>query len=433
MFWEKEIETMPENELRELQLSRLKQTLAQAVQAPFYEELFQKISFSSDKVKALEDIKHLPFTTKNDLRKNYPYGFLAVHSDEIVRVHTSSGTTGSATAVFHTQKDLDVWGDLVARCMYMTGVRRADVFQNTMGYGLFTGGLGFHYGAERIGVIVIPSGPGNSRRQIELMRDFGTTTIHILPSYALRLYNVFDEMEFSPGKDTKLKIAFVGAEPHTAAMRQLIEDAYGINAYNSYGLSEMNGPGVTFECIHKNGMHVWEDNFLLEVINPRTLETVPDGEEGELVFTTLMREGMPLLRYRSRDLAAVIPEPCPCGRLHRRITRIKGRTDDMLIVKGINIFPMQIEKTLMAVPQVGANYQIILQTENFLDKLIVRVEVNPEYFDDDIKTLTNLQRKIAAELKTEILVDAQVDLVEPGIIPKTDGKAVRVIDNRKPE
>jgi len=431
VFWEKEIEAMPKDELRELQLSRLKHILAQASQSPFYKELFQNISFSPDKVKTLEDIKHLPFTTKDDLRKSYPYGFLSVHTDEIVRVHTSSGTTGSATAVLHTQKDLDTWANLMARCMYMTGVRRSDVFQNTMGYGLFTGGLGFHYGAERIGMIVIPSGPGNSRRQIELMRDFGTTTIHILPSYALRLYNIFEEMELSPKEDTKLKIAFIGAEPHTEAMRQRIENAYGINAFNSYGLSEMNGPGVAFECIYKDGMHFWEDSFLLEVINPNTLEPVPDGEEGELVFTTLSREGMPIIRYRSRDLAAVMPEPCSCGRFHRRITRIKGRTDDMLIVKGVNIFPMQIEKTLMAVPQVGTNYQIILETENILDKLIVRVEMNPEYFDDEFRTLTSLQRKITAALRTEILVDAQVDLVEPGTIPRPEGKAVRVIDNRE--
>lgn len=431
MFWEEEIEAMPKDELRELQLSRLKQTIEQASQSPFYKELFQKISFSPGKVKTLGDIKHLPFTTKDDLRQNYPYGFLSVRTDEIVRVHTSSGTTGSATAVLHTQRDIDSWGNLVARCMYMTGVRRSDVFQNTMGYGLFTGGLGFHYGAERIGMIVIPSGPGNSRRQIELMRDFGTTTIHILPSYALRLYSVFEEMGFSPQNDTKLKIAFIGAEPHTEAMRQRMEDAYGVNAYNSYGLSEMSGPGVAFECTYKNGMHVWEDNFFLEVINPHTLEPVPDGEEGELVFTTLTREGMPFLRYRSRDLAAVMPAPCPCGRHHRRITRIKGRTDDMLIVKGVNIFPMQIEKTLMAIPQVGTNYQIILETENFLDKMIVRVEVNPEYFDDDIRTLTTLQRKVTAALRTEILIDAQVDLVEPGAIPRPAGKAIRVIDNRE--
>lgn len=313
----------------------------------------------------------------------------------------------------------------------MTGVRRSDVFQNTMGYGLFTGGLGFHYGAEKIGAMVIPSGPGNSKRQIELMQNFGTTVIHILPSYALRLYGVFEEVGIDPKKDTKLKIAFIGAEPHTEAMRKRIEDAYGIDAYNSYGLSEMNGPGVAFECKQKDGMHVWEDNFLVEVIDPNTLEPIPDGEEGELVFTTLMREGMPIIRYRSRDLAAVYSEPCPCGRFHRRISRIKGRTDDMLIVKGVNIFPMQIEKALMAIPQVGNNYQIILERERFLDKLTVRVEVHPEFFDDDIRTLTRLQQRIAGELNTEILIDAEVDLVEPGMIPKVEGKAVRVIDQRE--
>jgi phenylacetate-CoA ligase len=313
----------------------------------------------------------------------------------------------------------------------MTGVRRSDVFQNTMGYGLFTGGLGFHYGAEKIGAMVIPSGPGNSRRQIELMQHFHTTVIHLLPSYALRLYGVFEEIGLDPKRETQLRVAFIGAEHHTEAMRKRIEEAYGIDAYNSYGLSEMNGPGVAFECKEKNGMHVWEDNFIVEVINPNTLEPVTCGEEGELVFTTLMREGMPFIRYRSGDLAAVYPEPCPCGRVHRRISRIKGRTDDMLIVKGVNIFPMQIEKVLMTIPEAGNNYQLFLHKERFLDKLTVRIEINPEFFDDNIIALTELQQRIANELRTEILIDAEIDLVEPGTIPKVDGKAIRVIDQRE--
>lgn len=431
MFWDKGIETIPDSSLRELQLHRLKKTLAQAGRSLYYEKIFKKMNFFPEKVRSIEDIKHLPFTTKEDLRANFPFGFLTIPPDEIVRVHSSSGTTGSATAILYTQEDLDVWGDLVARCMYMTGVRRSDVFQNTMGYGLFTGGLGFHYGAEKIGAMVIPSGPGNSRRQIELMQNFSTTVVHILPSYALRLYEVFEEVEIDPKKDTKLRIAFIGAEPHTEAMRKRIEDAYGIDAYNSYGLSEMNGPGVAFECKEKNGMHIWEDNFLVEVIDPNTLEFVPDGEEGELVFTSLMREGMPLIRYRSGDLASAYPEPCPCGRFHRRISRIKGRTDDMLIVKGVNIFPMQIEKALMAIPEVGNNYQIILEKERFLDKLTVRVEIHPEFFDDDIITLTRLQQRIASELRTEILIDAEIDLVEPGEIPKVEGKAIRVFNSSR--
>jgi len=304
------------------------------------------------------------------------------------------------------------------------------VFQNTMGYGLFTGGLGFHYGAEKLGVMVIPSGPGNSRRQIYLMQTFGTTVIHILPSYAMRLLSVFQEMGLDPRYDTRLRIAFIGAEPHSEEMRKRIEEAYGMDAYNSYGLSEMNGPGVAFECPYKNGLHVWEDSFILEVIDPETLEPLPDGEEGELVFTTLTREGMPIIRYRSRDLAAVYPEPCPCGRTHRRISRIKGRTDDMLIVKGVNIFPIQIERVLMNIPEVGTDYQIILDRKNYLDAMTVRVEINAKFFDGDIRHLERLQKKIVEELRSEIIIEPEVELVEPGSIPKSEGKAVRVIDKR---
>jgi len=298
---------------------------------------------SPEDIRSLEDLRRIPFTTKEDLRRGFPYGFLAVPKDEVVRLHASSGTTGTPTVVYHTRRDLEVWADLVARCLYMVGMRKEDVFQNMMSYGLFTGGLGLHYGAERIGALVIPSGAGNSRRQITLMRQFGTTAIHIIPSYALKLLETFQEMGLDP-KEMKLRMAFVGAEPHTEEVRRRIEEAYGIDAFNSYGLSEMNGPGVAFECPYKEGMHVWEDSYILEVIDPETLEPVPDGEEGELVLTTLRREAMPLLRYRTGDLAFVYPDPCPCGRTHRRISRIKGRTDDMFIIKGVNVFPMQVDR-----------------------------------------------------------------------------------------
>lgn len=433
MFWQKEIETLEMKSLRELQLGRLKKTLAQAGKSPFYSRLFQQNRISPEKIKSLEDAKNLPFTTKEDLRKEFPYGFLTVSREEIVRVHSSSGTTGRATAVFHTQGDLNGWANLVARCMYMTGVRRGDVFQNMVGYGLFTGGLGFQYGAERLGALTIPSGSGNSKRQISLMRDFETTVIHIIPSYALHLRKVFDEVGLNPRKDTKLRIAFIGAEPHSEATRQRIEEMYGIQAFNSYGLSEMNGPGVAFECPQKMGMHFWEDDFLVEVIDPRTEEILPDGQEGELVFTTLNREAMPLIRYRSKDLATIFPEPCPCGRTHRRISRIKGRSDDMFILKGVNIFPLQIDTTLMNIPEVGTNYRVILEREkeNFQDRMIVQVEVRPEYFQGDLWQLEKLRKQITEALKSELLVTPKVELVEPDTLPKSEGKAVRVLDHRE--
>ena len=431
MFWEKDIETMPAKEMRRLQLSRLKKTIRQAAKSPGYAKIFKTHRVTPEKIKTLDDLKHLPFTTKEDLRKQFPYGFVTISKEKIVRVHSSSGTTGQATAVFHTLQDLEHWANLVARCMYMVGVRRNDVFQNMVGYGLFTGGLGFQYGAERLGVLTIPSGSGNSKRQISLMRDFATTVIHIIPSYALHLWKVFAEMELEPKKDTHLRIALIGAEPHSDATRLRIEEMFGVDAFNSYGLSEMNGPGVAFECREKSGMHFWEDHFLIEVIDPQTLQVLPDEEEGELVFTTLTREAMPLIRYRSKDLAAIFSTPCACGRTHRRISRIKGRSDDMFILKGVNIFPLQIDTTLMNIPEVGTNYQVVLERENFQDRMIVKVEVRQEIFKGDLRQLDNLRRHITEDLKSEILVTPKVELVEPDSLPKSEGKAVRVIDKRE--
>ena len=431
MYWEKETETMPRRELEALQLSRLKETLNRAKASTHYGMKFNEIKFDPDSFDSLENLESIPLTTKDDLREHWPYGFLSVPKDDLVRMHSSSGTTGRATVVFHTLKDIQEWADLIARCMYMAGVRRNDVFQNMMTYGLFTGGLGFHYGAEKVGTLVIPAGAGNSKRQIQLMRDFGTTTIHIIPSYALHLYSTFEEMKIDPKTDTSLKFAFLGAEPHSEKTRLKIEELYGLKAFNSYGLSEMNGPGVAFECPFQDGLHLWEDHFLMEIIDPDTLKLLPEGEEGELVLTTLTREGMPILRYRTKDLTRVIPGPCPCGRTHRRIERIKGRTDDMLIIKGVNIFPIQVEKKLMEIPGVGRNFQIILERKGFNDDMIVRVEVEKEYFDGDILHLERLQRRIVEELKSDILITPKVELVEPNTLPKGEGKAQRVIDNRK--
>lgn len=430
MYWDNEIETIERQALWDLQLARLKATIQQATKSLHYGRIFTECGINADAVESIEDICKLPMTTKDDLRDNWPYGFLAASRDDIVRMHSSSGTTGRATVVFHTAADIDQWAGLVARSMYMTGMRKSDVFQNMMTYGLFTGGLGFHYGAERIGALTIPAGAGNSKRQIQLMRDFETTTIHIIPSYALHLMAVFAEMAVDPRRDTRLERAFIGAEPHSEKMRKRLEEFYGFKAFNSYGLSEMCGPGVAFECPVQNGMHIWEDQFLVEVVDPQTLTPLPDGQEGELVLTTLMREGMPILRYRTKDLTRIIPGLCECGRSHRRIDRIKGRTDDMIIIKGVNIFPIQIERKLMGTAGVGDNFLIVLERVDYTDLMTIKVEVQREYFMGDLKQLEALRRRIVDELKGEILITPKVDLVAPGSLPQSEGKAQRVLDSR---
>ncbi len=429
--WNPDIERLSREELDALQLRRLTDTLQRCANSPFFQSWFREAGFDPQKVTSLTDIRALPCMEKETLRGDDPTRFLTVPLDDIVRVHSSSGTTGQATVVFHTARDIDSWADLVARCIYMVRVRRSDVFQNMMGYGLFTGGLGFHYAAERIGAMVIPAGSGNSRRQIQLMRDFHTTVIHIIPSYALYLLEVFGEMGLDPRSDTDLRIAFIGAEPHTEGLRGRLEEAYGIDAFNSYGLSEMCGPGVAFECPEKEGLHVWEDSFLLEVLDPDTMESVAAGEEGELVFTSLNREGMPLLRYRTHDLASVCEGTCRCGRVHRRISRIKGRTDDMFIVKGVNIFPMQVEKVLLGVLGVGSNYQIILDTVEAMDEMRVLVEVAGELWHGEVRELNRLRRGLTEELRREVLITPLVELVEPGSLPAGEGKAIRVVDKRE--
>ena len=430
MYWEKAIETMDREGLAALQLERLQKTLRQAANSFYYDKLFKEIGLKTEDILSLADLDKIPPTTKEDLREHWPYGFLATSRDELVRMHSSSGTTGRATVIFHTAGDINEWTNLLSRCMYMTGMRKSDVFQNMMTYGLFTGGLGFHYGAERIGALVIPAGAGNSKRQIQLLKDFETTVIHIIPSYALHLSTVFEELQIDP-KDTNIRIAYIGAEPHSEKMRQKIEEIYGFKAYNSYGLSEMNGPGVAFECPCQNGLHIWEDNFLVEILDPLTLQPLPDGEEGELVLTTLVREGMPIIRYRTKDLTHILPGICDCGRTHRRIERIKGRTDDMLILKGVNIFPIQIEKKLMEIKGVGKNFLIILEREGYNDHMTIKVEVERQFFDGDLKHLEQLRRKIVEGLKSDILITPKVDLVEPDSLPQSEGKAKRVIDNRK--
>ncbi len=411
------------------QCTRLRTTIEQASKCQFYAKKFAEAGISPQSIQSSEDIRKIPFTTKDDLRANYPTGLLCVPRSEIVRMHCSSGTTGTPTAICHTQNDLNSWADLMARSMHMAGVRRDDVFQNMSGYGLFTGGLGIHYGAERLGCLTIPAGAGNSRRQLKLVKDFETTVVHILPSYALILGGHLEKAGENPA-DLPLRIALVGAEPYTEEYRKRIENLFNMKVYNSYGLSEMNGPGVAFECEQQNGLHVWEDAFIAEIVNPETGEPLPDGEVGELVMTTLCRQGMPVVRYRTRDLTRFIPGECPCGRKHRRIERILGRADDMLIIKGVNIYPMQIEQVLMTFSEVGENYLIILENDGISDNMRVQVEIREEYFVEDMRILRNLQSSIARRLRDEILITPKIELVQSGSIATSEGKAVRVQDLR---
>ncbi|MBI9111345.1 phenylacetate--CoA ligase family protein [Maridesulfovibrio ferrireducens] len=431
MYFDK-AEVLDRSELEKLQAERLRKTIEQAAKSPYYRESFKKNNIDSSIIKTVDDIKRLPFTTKDDLRSQYPYGLLTKPLDEFVRLHASSGTTGTPTAVFYTQKDLDTWADLMARSMYAVGVRRSDVLQNMSGYGLFTGGLGIHYGSERLGCLTVPAGAGNTKRQIKLIRDFNVTALHIIPSFALYFAGKVREEGYDPA-EMPWKIALIGAEPHTEHTRQKIEELLHIKAYNSYGLSEMNGPGVAFECTEQKGMHVWEDSYIAEIINPETGEHVAEGEIGELVMTTLTREGMPIIRYRTRDLTRFVPGQCKCGRTSRRIDRIVGRADDMLIIKGVNIYPMQIEKIVMAMPEVGQNYVIELFREGFIDQIKVKVEIKDQFFVEDMRVLQGLQKRIAAKLRDEILVTPRVELVQRNSIPKSEGKAQRVIDLREVE
>ena len=429
MFWQKELETMKREKLEKLQLKRLKETAALVYnKVPYYKKLFKAKGITPGHIKTLDDISKLPFTTREDLQKNYPDKLLTIHHHDTMRLHTSSGTTGKPKAVFFTRKDIDVAANNIARCLTMTGVTKADVLQNMMSYGLFTGGLMMHYGAEKVGALVIPSAIGNTERQLLLMEDFKTTSIHLTPSYALYLSDIFEKKGPAFRKKLKLKRAYMGAEPYTEETKKKIESILKVKVYNSYGLTEMNGPGVAFECEYQNGMHLWEDSYLMEIVDPKTDRPVPDGETGELILTTLTREGMPIIRYRTRDITAIMPEKCKCGRTHRRIMRIKGRADDMFIMRGVNIYPQQIERVLMSVAHVEKNYQIYLDEG---DKIKVKVEITKKLFDGNLEHLKKLQTDLTEKLRTEILVRPNVELVEPGSLPVYEGKAKRVFDNRK--
>ncbi len=421
---------MTREQISALQLERLQATVRHCMNSPFYKQRFEEIGLKPEDIKSLDDIRKIPFTTKADLRDTYPFGMASVPLRECTRLHSSSGTTGTPTVILHTKKDLEEWANQVARNLWMVGLRPDDVFQNSSGYGMFTGGLGFQYGAERMGMLTIPAAAGNSLRQIKFMTDFGTTALHAVPSYVTRLYEVMQSAGVDPRKDTKLKVLAIGAEPHSEEQRRRIEEMMGVKAYNSFGMSEMCGPGVGFECQEQNGLHFWEDYYIVEIVDPETLEPVADGEIGELVLTSLCREAMPLLRYRTRDLTRVLGRTCPCGRNHVRIDRMRGRSDDMMVLRGVNIFPIQIEKILMTFPELANNYLITLTTDADNDNMTVEVELE-ELFTDDFRRLQELTNRIQRALKDEILLTPHVKLLPKGTLPVSEGKAVRVVDKRK--
>jgi len=431
MLFDVSNETMPREELEALQLRRLKSLVEKVYyNVPFYQNRFNEMDLRPEQIRSLDDLKYLPFTEKQDLRNNYPFGLFAVPRDNVVRVHASSGTTGKATVVGYTQRDVNTWAELMARSLMCAGASRRDIVHNAYGYGLFTGGLGMHYGVERLGATILPISGGGTRRQVMLMRDFGSTILCSTPSYALFLYESIIAAGMSIS-DLKLHTGIFGAEPWSEKMRSEIESKLQIKALDIYGLSEIMGPGVGMECCDaQEGLHIWEDHFLVEIIDPETGEQLPLGETGELVITTLTKEAQPLIRYRTRDITRIDAIPCRCGRTHRRITRIQGRSDDMLIIRGVNVFPQQIETILLETQGVAPHYQLILTREGSLDMLEVKVEVDEKMFSDEIKHLQRIEAKIQKNIKEFLGVTAKVTLSEPRSIERSEGKAKRIIDLR---
>ncbi len=430
MYWNKEYECMSEEKLRELQLERLKRTVKRAYEKiPYYRNKFNEAGITPEDIKNLEDLKKIPFTSKADLREVYPFGMFASPIEDIVEIHMSSGTTGKPVVAGYTLNDIEVWAEVMARCLTMAGATKKDIVQVAYGYGLFTGGFGVHYGARKIGCMIVPASAGNTRRQIEIMRDFGTTILTCTPSYALYMAEVAQEMGIEPS-NLKLKAGCFGAEMWTEAMRAEIEKRFGLNAYNIYGLTEIIGPGVAHECNEKKGLHIFEDHFIAEIIDPETGDSLPDGKRGELVLTTLTREGMPMLRFRTRDITSIINEKCPCGRTFLRIERIRGRTDDMLKVRGVMLFPYQIEKAILEVQGVEPHYQIVITRPQYLDEIEVMVEMSKETFSDEIKHIENLKKKLERRIEETVGIRVKVSLVEPKSLPRSEGKAKRIIDKR---
>ena len=432
MIWNETKECMSRDEMTVLQSARLVKTVDRVYHnVPFYRNKMQQLGMEPGDIKGIEDLHKLPFTTKNDLRDNYPFGLFAVPQSEIVRVHASSGTTGKATVVGYTRRDLEIWSECVARAFSMAGITREDVIQIAYGYGLFTGGLGAHNGAEKLGAMVVPMSTGNTKKLTTMMIDFGVTAIACTPSYLLHIAETLEETQDIP--NIKLKTAICGAEPWTENMRKQIESRLHIHAHDIYGLSEIMGPGVACDCRFHRGLHVYEDHFIPEIIDPDTLTPMNPGDTGELVFTTITKEGIPLLRYRTRDLTSIDYAPCECGRTLARISRFKGRSDDMLIIRGVNVFPSQIEAALLEMGETTPHYMMIVDRVNNLDILEVQVEVEERFFSDEIKELEKLTKKISTVLQHAIGLAVKVKLVEPKSIERSMGKAVHVIDKRKME
>jgi phenylacetate-CoA ligase len=431
MIWSPKFETMPRPELEKLQLERLKALVARVYEkVPFYRQAFQQKGITPDSIKSLADLSKLPFTSKQDFRDNYPLGLLAVPMEQVCRVHASSGTTGKPVVAPYTANDLRMWTEVMARTLTSAGVTKNDVMQNAYGYGLFTGGLGFHYGGERVGATVIPTSTGNTKRQLMLIQDIGTSVLTCTPSYTLILAEGAKEIGLDL-RTTKLRLAVCGAEPWSEQMRADIEARLPIKAMDIYGLTEIVGPGVSVECEHRCGLHIFEDNFLPEVVNPQTGERLPYGERGELVFTTLTKEAQPVVRFRTRDITALNAEPCKCGRTLVRMTKVTGRTDDMLKIRGVNVFPSQIESILLQVEGVEPQYLIIVDRERHLDDLEVWVEVSEDVFSDEMKRMESLKKKVTDELESTLGIGVKVRLVEPKSIARTEGKAKRVVDKRE--
>ncbi len=431
MYWNKTKECMKREEIKELQLEKLKLLVSRLYHdVPFYRNEFQKVGIMPEDIKSLDDLANLPFTTKEDLRDNYPYGLFAKPMSEIVRVHASSGTTGKPTVVGYSRNDITMWSELVARSMVSAGAHSNSIIQISYGYGLFTGGLGIHYGSERLGASVIPMSGGNTAKQIMLMRDFGATVLCCTPSYAIHLAEKIEEMGIDPA-DLSLESGIFGAEPWSEGMRAVIEEKLGIKAYDIYGLSEIMGPGVAMECECQDGLHIWEEHFIPEIIDPITLKPLPYGEKGELVFTTITKEGLPILRYRTKDISRLTEEQCGCGRTHVRMERVSGRTDDMLIIRGVNVFPSQVESVLLEIGEVEPHYQLVVTRVGNMDELEILVELSEKSFSDKISMLEALDRKIKNRIFSVLGISAKIRFVEPKAIPRSEGKAIRVIDKRQ--
>lgn len=429
-MYQPELESMPRQQLEELQLERLQKLLKVVYQnVPLYRDKFDAAGFDPESIVTLDDLSSVPFTVKDDMRSTYPYGMFAAPLRDIVRVHSSSGTTGQITVVGYTKGDIDRWSDLMARTFVSAGASPDDVIQVTYGYGLFTGGLGAHYGSERLGALTVPVSGGNTKRQVQILKDFGVTVLACTPSYAILIGETAQEMGIDP-RELPLRIGVFGAEPWSENMRRQIEAQLGITAIDIYGLSEVMGPGVAAECVHQKGLHVFEDHFLVEIIDPDTLQPVADGEYGEVVFTTLTKEGIPVIRYRTRDISRIIPGACLCGRTLRRMERITGRTDDMLIIRGVNVFPSQVEQVLAGVAGVAPHYQVVLTKRGALDNVEVQVEVAADFAFDEVRELERLQRRVKSEIESALAVSIDVKLVEPKSIARSEGKAKRVVDLR---